>query len=98
VQPVGSDYEVKGSRAPALERHLDPTPVVVHRRNRVVEDVLHLPAGGFVDDLGEVAAHDLDVPLRNPLAEHLGGHLNRTLPVPDESDHLRLRPGPFDLR
>jgi hypothetical protein len=98
VQPVGPDQKVKGSRAATLEGHLDLAPVVVHRSDRVVEDVIHLPAGGFVDDLGEVAAHDLDVPLRNSLAEHLGGHLDRAAAGTDESDHLRLRPGLFDLR
>ena len=97
VQPVGADEQVEGSRGAALERHLDPAPVVVHRSNRVVEDVLDLAASGFVDDLGEVAAHDLDVPLRNPLADHLGGHLDRAAAGTDQTDHLRLRPGPFDL-
>ena len=69
----------------------------MHRRNRVVEDVFHLAAGGFVDDLGEVAAHDLDVPVRDPLADHLGGHLHRAAAGTDQSDHLRLRPGLFNL-
>ena len=77
VKPVGSDYEVKGSRAAMLERHFDVASVVMHGRNRVVKDIFHLAAGGFIDDLGEAAAHDLDVTFRDPLAERLGGDLGR---------------------
>ena len=48
--------------------------------------------------LGEVAAHDLDVPPGKPPRWSISADTSTDAPVPDESDHLRLRPGAFDLR
>ena len=92
MQPVGSDEEVEGSGDSAFERHVYPVSIVLHRCDGVVEDVRHVVARCLVEDPGQVAPHDLDVPLGDTLTEHLGRGLHWASARTDERDYLRLRP------
>ena len=60
VQPVRADDEVEAARRP---RSNVTSPSVGDRGDRVAEEVLDVVAGGVVEDLAQVVAHDLDVPV-----------------------------------
>src|SRR5690606_16491195 len=60
VQAVRADDQVEAARLAALEGHLAG---LADGGDGVVEDVLHVVAAGLVEDLAQVVAHDLDVPV-----------------------------------
>jgi hypothetical protein len=69
VQAVGADDEIESTLRAAAERHIDPVRTLVEGRDAVVEPELHVVADRGVQDLGEVAPGDLDVPALDP-ADH----------------------------
>nr|WP_238165304.1 hypothetical protein [Kribbella sp. VKM Ac-2527] len=67
VQSVGADHQVEPARPTAFENHLYAVFVLLERRDRVVEEVLHVGPRRGVQDLDEVTAEELEL-----TAERLG--------------------------
>lgn len=68
MEAIGSDHEVEAACRPVVEEDL---AVVGEGGDGVAEDVFHVVASGVVEDLAEIVAHDLDVPVGHR-AEDLG--------------------------
>jgi hypothetical protein len=98
VQPVGAHDQPEPAGRAVVEGDHDPVVVRIERADRIAEHVLDVVAGRLVDDRGEFAAHDLDVPLRDPGDQAAHVDLDPALAGPLERDPVGLRPGVQDRR
>jgi hypothetical protein len=97
VQPVGADDQVEAPRWAELEADLDPVAILVQGPDRVAEAVVDVVAGGLVEDGGELAAHDLHVPVRDPGDQPADVHLDGPAARALHHDQLGLGPGGLHL-
>ena len=88
MQAVCPDNKIKCLRRAVLERDVDSVLGLLERADRVAEDVLDVVPARLVDDLGQFAAHDLDVALRHAFRHRLRGHIDGPVSVSDEGDDL----------
>jgi hypothetical protein len=75
VQPVGPHHQVEAARLTALEGDLGAVLALGELGDGVVEDVLHVVAGGPVEDVDQVPAEDLQLgDGAAGVAQQVGGH------------------------
>ncbi|GIH14800.1 hypothetical protein Raf01_29720 [Rugosimonospora africana] len=92
VHPVGADDQVERAPGAVAEPDLHAVRGLGQRGDGVAEDVLDVAAGPVVQDPGQVAAGDLDLP-----AEHVGRqrHDGLAVRVDDRLGAHAGLPGPY---
>jgi hypothetical protein len=88
VEAVGSDDEVEPVGGGVIERHGDGVGLLVDRADRVFEHVLRVASGRLIEDGGQFAPHDLDVPPRDPRDHTAHFDVDASTVVTLERDHL----------
>jgi hypothetical protein len=88
VQAVSSDHEVEPVGGGVLERHGEAVGLLDDRPDRVLEQVLRVVSCRFIEDGGQLTAHDLDVSARD--TRHQAAHFNvyASTVLALERDHL----------
>lgn len=93
VEPVRADHQVEAARRAVFEGHGHAVGVLGERGDGVAEDVLGVLPGGVVQDPGQVAPEDLDVP-----GEHVRGQLGLPLArVVDVGHRAHARPDALEV-
>ena len=62
METIGADDEVERLLSPGRERHVDSVALVGDGGDVLVEAILDAVARPLVEQLAQIAAHDLDVP------------------------------------
>jgi hypothetical protein len=88
VQAVGSDHEVEPAGGSMLERHRDAVGLLDDHLDRVLEQVLRVASRRLIEDGGQLAAHDLDVPARDARNQAAHFDLDASAVAPLERDDL----------
>lgn len=75
VDAIGAHHDVEGADEAAAERDLDAVGAVRERLDAIAEDGLGVIGDEVMEDLGEIALHDLDLGHGAAIAdEEVGGH------------------------
>ena len=90
MQAVCPHDKIKCSRRSMLELDIDSVLGLRQRADRVAEEILASVSACLVNDLGKLATHDLDVPLRYALRAQLRRHIDGPVPSPEKGDDLRM--------
>jgi hypothetical protein len=80
VQPVGAHDQVEAARLAPLEADLDAVVALGELGDGVVEEVLHVVAGGLVEAVDQVPAQDLQLgDGAAGVTQQVGGHAGQPL-------------------
>lgn len=81
MRAVGPDHQAGADRAAIRQRRHDIVVVLFQRRNALPETVFHVPGGGLVEDIDEIAAQDLEFTDHAVAVECADRHLRAPPPL-----------------
>ena len=93
VQAIGPDDQVEPGGGGVLERHRDAVGLLGDGADRVLEQVLGVASGRLIEDGGQLAAHDLDVPAGDARDQATHFDVDTAAVIALERDDLGSGPG-----